>query len=419
MTLLKTSILSLISTVFKMLAGLVINKAISIYIGPSGLALIGQFQSFSQLTMIAAQGAINNGVVKYTAEYRLNNKKLPLLFSTSVKISLMTSILVGGLLILLSKTAASEVLLDIKYQYIFIIFGFTIILFVFNGLFLSILNGLKEISTYIKINIIQSIYALLFTSTLIIFFGLNGALIALATHQSVILLVTLYFLKNHPIIKWNHFIKPFNKPIAKKLMAYSAMAITAAIMVPISHLIIRNYLGSTIGWNQAGYWQGVWYISNTYLLVITTALSTYYLPRLSEIGSNRELISELKKGYKLLMPIMICCALIVFLLKDIIITILFTKDFLEMRNLFLWQIVGDVFKIASWLFTYIMIAKSMTKIFITTEIIFGISFIIFSYLFTKNFGLVGMSYAHCINYFLYFLTTLIYFNKSFKSRIEL
>ncbi|NHB96449.1 O-antigen translocase [Photorhabdus stackebrandtii] len=403
MTLFKTSILSLIATAFKMLAGLIINKAVSIYIGPAGLALIGQFQSFSQLIMTAAQGAINNGVVKYTAEYGPNDPKTPALFGTAAKISLATSIIVGSLLILLSQSAAKEILLDIKYQYVFIIFGFTIVLFVLNGLLLSILNGLKEIQTYIKINIIQSIYSLIFTSILIIFLGLNGALIALATNQSIILIVILFLLRKHPIIRWNHFIQPFNRLIAKKLMGYSAMAITSAVMVPVSHLIIRNYLGTTLGWDQAGYWQGIWYISAMYLMVITTALSTYYLPRLSEITNNYELKKEIISGYKLIMPIVVVCALLMYLLKDIIITILFTQDFMPMRDLFLWQIIGDVFKIASWLLAYIMLAKAMVKTFIITEIISGLNFLILSSVMVHHFGLIGITYTYCINYLIYFI----------------
>ncbi len=172
-----------------MLSGLVINKAVSVYIGPVGLAVIGQFQNFSQLVLIAAQGAINNGVVKYTAEYGKESEKLPSLFSTSIRISFTTSIVVGCILAIFSNFFSLKILDDVQYQFIFIIFGFTIILFVLNGLFLSIINGLKEIRSYIKINIIQSIYSLIFTSLLIYFFGLNGALIALATNQSIIFLL--------------------------------------------------------------------------------------------------------------------------------------------------------------------------------------------------------------------------------------
>lgn len=404
MTLVKTSLLSLIATFFKMLSGLVINKAVSVYIGPAGLAVIGQFQNFSQLVLIAAQGAINNGVVKYTAEYGRESEKIPLLFSTSIRISFTTSIIVGCILTISSSFLSLKILDDIQYQFIFIIFGFTIILFVLNGLLLSIINGLKEIRSYIKINIIQSIFALVFTSLLIYFFGLKGALIALATNQSIIFFITLFILKNHKIITWKNFTSSFDKQISKNLFSYSAMAITSAIMVPTSQFIIRDYIGTTQGLNQAGYWQGVWYISTTYLMIVTTALSTYYLPRLSEITSKQELKKEILQGYKILLPIVITCGLIIYFLRDFIIYLLFSENFTPMKSLFTWQIIGDVFKIASWLLAYVMLAKSMTKTFIINEIIFSITLVILAYFFIETEGTIGATYAYSLNYLLYFLT---------------
>lgn len=404
MTLIKTSILSLIATFFKMLSGLVINKAVSVYIGPAGLAIIGQFQNFSQLILIIAQGAINNGVVKYTAEYGKENKLLPYLFSTALKISLITSISTGGILILCSSFFSINILNDINYKFLYVLFGFTIILFVLNNLLLSILNGLKEIRIYIKINIIQSLYSLIFTSILIFILGLKGALIALATNQSIIFFITLYMLRKHEIIIWKNFLHHYDKNISKKLFSFSAMAITSAIMVPSSQFIIRNYIVTTQGLEQAGYWQGVWYISSTYLMIITTALSTYYLPRLSEITNKLELKREIIQGYKILLPIVISCGLLIYILRDFIIYILFSDDFIPMKPLFTWQIIGDIFKIASWLLAYVMLAKSMIKTFIISEIIFSISLILFSYLLISLTGTIGANYAYCLNYFIYFFT---------------
>ncbi|WP_432499441.1 O-antigen translocase [Providencia hangzhouensis] len=417
MTLVKTSLLSLIATFFKMLSGLVINKAVSVYIGPVGLAVIGQFQNFSQLVLIAAQGAINNGVVKYTAEYGKESEKLPSLFSTSIRISFTTSIVVGCILAIFSNFFSLKILDDVQYQFIFIIFGFTIILFVLNGLFLSIINGLKEIRSYIKINIIQSIYSLIFTSLLIYFLGLKGALIALATNQSIIFFITLFMLRKHEVITWKKFTSSFDKKISKNLFSYSAMAITSAIMVPTSQFIIRDYIGTTQGLDQAGYWQGVWYISTTYLMIVTTALSTYYLPRLSEITSKQELKKEVLQGYKILLPIVIACGLVIYLLRDFIIYLLFSDRFSPMKPLFTWQIIGDVFKIASWLLAYVMLAKAMTKTFIISEVIFSISFILLSYLFISlmNFGTIGATYAYCLNYLLYFIVMIFTINSKLSS----
>ena len=217
MTLIKTSILSFIATTIKIVSGLVINKAVATYIGPAGLALMGQFQDFSRLVMTAAQGAINNGVIKYVAEYGKDNARIPILFSTASKISLFSSILVGIVIILFSNYASLNFLKSEDYSYIFVIFGFTIVLFVINSLLLSILNGLKEIKTWVMINIIQSIYSLIFTTLLIIYLGLDGALIALVTNQSVVFLIALWILRKHPVINLENFKGTFDKSEVKKL----------------------------------------------------------------------------------------------------------------------------------------------------------------------------------------------------------
>ncbi|GAB1440036.1 O-antigen translocase [Providencia sp.] len=418
MTLVKTSLLSLIATFFKMLSGLVINKVVSVYIGPAGLAVIGQFQNFSQLVLIAAQGAINNGIVKYTAEYGKENEKLPSLFSTSLRISLFTSVIIGCIIAVFSNFFSLKILDNIQYQFIFIIFGFTIILFVLNGLLLSIINGLKEIRSYIKINIIQSVYSLIFTSLLIYFFGLKGALIALATNQSIIFFITLFMLRKHEVITWKKFTSSFDKKISKNLFSYSAMAITSAIMVPTSQFIIRDYIGTTQGLDQAGYWQGVWYISTTYLMIVTTALSTYYLPRLSEITSKQELKKEILHGYKILLPIVIACGFVIYLLRDFIIYLLFSDSFAPMKPLFTWQIIGDVFKIASWLLTYVMLAKAMTRTFIISEIFFSVTYVLLSYFFIKFEGTIGATYAYCLNYFLYLIIFIFVMKKYFSEKLK-
>lgn len=403
MTLVKTSILSFIATVIKMLSVLVINKAIALYIGPAGLALVGQFQSFIQLVMTVAQGAINSGVTKYAAEYGKEGERIPILFSTASKISLVSSVFVGFGIVLFSNYASEYFLDSVEYNYVFVVFGFTIVLFVINNLLLSILNGLKEIKTWVMVNVIQSVYSLIFTTLLIVFLGLDGALIALVTNQSVIFFIVLWMLRKHKIIKIANFKGAFDKPEAKKLASFAVMTIVSAVLSPVSHLIMRNHIGTSLGWEQAGYWQAIWYISTIYLMVVTTTLGIYYLPRLSEITDRFELSKELFNGYKIIMPIVLAVSLSIYLLKDLIIWLLFTEEFRPMRELFLWQLIGDVIKIASWLLSYLMLAKAMTKTFIYSEIFFTLSLVLMAFAFTNIFGLIGMTYAHALNYTIYLI----------------
>ncbi len=407
MTLVRTSILSFIATAIKIIAGLVINKAVAAYIGPTGLALIGQFQNFTQMVMIAAQGAINNGVTKYTAEYGKDSGQIPILFSTATKISIGSSLFVAASLAIFAEFASLQLLKSEDYAYVFVIFAFTIVLFVINNLLLSILNGLQEIKTWVSVNIVQSIYSLIFTTLLIVFLGLDGALIALVTNQSLIFFIVLWMLRNHEVITLKNLTRAFDKDEAKKLMGFAAMAITSAVVVPTSHLFIRDYIGDNISWEDAGYWQAIWYISTMYLMVVTTTLSIYYLPKLSALKDKAELRAELYRGYKIIIPIVLVMSITVYLLRDVIIWMLFTPEFEPMRELFLWQLIGDVIKLAAWLMSYLMIAKGMSRAFIATEISFSVSFVLLSMYFIDQFGLIGMSYSFACNYTIYFIV--VYF----------
>lgn len=211
-----------------------------------------------------------------------------------------------------------------------------------------------------------------------------------------------------------YFKQGLDKESLVKLSKYSLMAITSALTVPVSHLIIRNYISESLSWDDAGYWQGIWYISTMYLMVITTSLSVYYLPRLSEIQDNNELKKEIFNGYKIIIPIVTVMSIFIFLLKEYIILIAFSDKFMPMMELFAWQLIGDVIKIASWLLAYLMLAKAMTKIFIYTEIVFSTLFVLLSILFVNNFGLIGITYAFSLNYFLYLVVMIFIFRKRFK-----
>ncbi len=411
MNLVKTSYFTFIATFIKILSSLIINKAISIFIGPKGLSLIGQFQNFSQLAMISSQGGINSGVTKYVAEYKEDRDKLLRCISSSYRITFISTLLSSILIIVFAKFEARYFLNDISYTYIFIIFGFSVFFISLNSLLLSILNGLQEVKSYVKINILQSIVSLAITVLLIKYLGIHGVLIALVSNQSIVFLFLLFLFKKHRILNELFVFSFFDKYESKKLLYYSLMTITSAIATPLSLILIRNKIIEKCGIEESGIWQAIWYISSMHLMVITTTLSVYYLPKLSSITDARLLRKEIFSGYKIIIPFVIVSASFIFLMKDYIVNILFTPKFSVIKDLLLFQMIGDVIKISSWLLSYIMVAKAMTKVFIFTEIFFNAIFVLLSFLFVTYFGLIGMTYSYLINYVLYFVFLLFVFRK--------
>nr|MCR4942484.1 hypothetical protein [Campylobacter sp.] len=128
MTLIKTSILTGISTGIKAISLFLINKIIAIYIGPNGLALVGQLQNFIAMITTFSNGAITSGIVKYTAEFKTMQEKAKI-FSTSIGISLICSFILSLTLIIFANYFSNLILKTYEYSSVFRLFGLTIFLF--------------------------------------------------------------------------------------------------------------------------------------------------------------------------------------------------------------------------------------------------------------------------------------------------
>ncbi|QDP72348.1 O-antigen translocase [Legionella israelensis] len=401
MTLIRTSLLNGIAVLVRILTLLGINKLLAVYVGPVGYAALGQFQNAMTMITTFASGAINTGVTKYTAEYYDDEQKQRTVWKTAGTIVFIGSFITSILIAIFSKPMAVWFLKSEDYSGVFLWFAASLIFFVFNALLLAILNGKKEIERYVTANISGSLFALAITAVLAINFGLFGALVALAIFQSVTFFVTLLLCYRAHWFKFSYLLGSFDKRVAKNLAKYTLMALSTAACVPISHIFIRKHLGATLGWEAAGYWEAMWRLSAAYLMLVTTTLSVYYLPRLSEIKDSAELKKEIIQGYRTILPAAFFCAFLMYVLRDVIIQLLFTSEFYPVRQLFLGQVIGDVLKIGSWIMAYLMLGKAMTKHFILTEIIFSANFYCIVVLMTNWWGLQGISWAYAINYLLY------------------
>ena len=189
------------------------------------------------------------------------------------------------------------------------------------------------------------------------------------------------------------------------------MALASAAADPTSQLILRSYLTSQTSLADAGLWEAMNRMSGMYLMVIETSLVVYYLPKLARIDNEAEIQKEVINVFKLIVPPLLVLLLLIFLSKNFIIEILLDDKFKGMENLFAFQLTGDFFKICSWLLAYLMIAKSMTKMFITTEILFSLTFVVFGVIFIPMYGNVGAAMGYAINYLIYLGAMLLIFRK--------
>lgn len=397
-----------------MCTGLVSVKVVAAIIGPAGVALVGQLSNFSTMLLNFSNGCIGSGVTKYLAEFKDDKDATAQYLSTALRITVVCSLICGISLIVLHSLLSELIMQSRDYGYVFVIFGITILLYGLNNLLLSIVNGFKEFRSYVYINIANSIVGVTFTVLLVLTWGLEGALVSAVTYQSVMLFITLWILRKTPWLRWSNFTQKFSKFVASRYFKFALMSLTSVICVPISQMLLRGYVMAEISDVDAGLWEGMNRISAMYLMVITSSFTVYYLPRLSEITDPLELRREIYKSYAIIVPALIAGFALIYLLRFIIIKLLFTPEFVPMQSLFLWQLLGDFFKICSWLLAFLMVAKAMAKAFITTEIVFTLIYIAIGFLLIRLNGIVGLCQAYIANYILYSIAMILMFRKVFQ-----
>lgn len=404
--------LTSISTLVKMVAGFISVKIVSVIIGPSGVALVGQLNNFSSILLTLATGGIASGVTKYISEYKEDDNSIKSYIGTAIRITFVLSAICCFILLAGATFFSKKILLDSEYFYVFLIFGVTILLYSFNALFLAIINGLMNFGLYVKLSIVSSVFGLILSLILVLTFGLSGALINAVTNQSLIFIVAVIFCCRQKIffLSREYIFGRFSKYKAVQYSKYSFMTIISTFGVPIGQLILRSYIIKKFGMEQAGCWEGMNRLSSMYLMVITSSFSVYYMPRLAEMNQVTEIKHEIIRAYKLLIPCMIFGFGTIYLIKDIVIRILFAPEFAPMTLLFKWQLLGDFFKISSWLIAFVMQAKAMVKTFCISEIVFSALYVLLGYLFTNNLGLgiEGVVIGYLIVYIIYFFAMYLF-----------
>lgn len=398
MDLAKTSILNGIAVGTKLVASIVTNKVLAVLVGPSGYAVMGQFQNFISIATSISGGLLANGITKTTAEnYDLERRQYDV-WKTAVRATLALSVAVS-LLILVFQDSLVKWLLNFESISIALVcFALCLPAITLNSVFLSIANGKKEVAVIVISNIVSSAVNLFSTILLAYYFGLKGALVAFAINPAMALFITAFLLNRKTYFRIRNWWGRIDPSVLSSLSSYALMGLVSAIALPAASMTIRGSIVRQLGENEAGYWQAMNGISGILMLAFTSTLSVYYLPRLAEIRDARSLVDEIVKVYRFILPLLIGAALLIYFFRDFIIFTLLTSEFQPMSEMFKFQLIGDVLKITSWVLGYILIGRAMVKIFLITEIGFAVLLTTLTVPMIDLFGLVGPPIAYTITY---------------------
>lgn len=396
------------SILIRMATGVITAKLLAIFVGPSGLAMLGNFRNFlASLESLTTMG-FNQGIVKMVAENKWNSGYLRSWFFTVFSFLFVVLLSVSIGLYTFHERLAGFVFgssFSSDFGFLFVVLAISFPLQVFNGVFVAVLNGLGYFNRVIYINILGNLIGFGLTALLLWKWELEGGLIALIIAPALTFIWSFLWVRKRIGVKWGAWSFNYIKP----LFSFSIMAFCSALLLPVTFFYVRSYLIHNAGLEAAGYWEALQRISGFYLMFATTLGSVYFLPKLSIASDASGLRSLIGDYLGKVLPFFVLGLVVFYVWREWLIKLLLDDSFLPVADLLLGQLVGDFLKAFSLIFGIVFYAKKLVLPFIITEVLFYLVFYFATVYFVDVWGLVGVTIAHAVGYFVYALVLVLYF----------
>ena len=393
-----------ISIVLKIIMGLVSTKLSSIYLGLQGINTLENFRNFTSISDSFSQFGLQNGIVKYSAT------------SHSIKQDQKVISTIFFLLLVTSFIFIFLIILNINYVKFYIFgnqsFGFLVIAYALLSpfanlqfLLLNYLQGKQGHKFVILINSIGYLLNIILSFYLIINYHLIGAMIQLIVVPIILMIISLFIIHKKVVFFNLISIHYVNFSVIKGLLVFSLMNLVSGALTPLSFIFIRYLVQSNLSADEAGVWSSIVRISVFYMTFVSSICNLYFYPKLSKTEIFSEYKAIIAEYYRKFIPIVFLGLLLCFVLQKVVILIIYTEDFLILRDYFYLQLIADFVKTLSLIFGYLLIKKKKIWQFILFEIISLGSYCLGSYIFIEYLKLDGVYYSLIGSLMIYFTVT--------------
>ncbi|MYN47377.1 oligosaccharide flippase family protein [Pseudoduganella sp. FT93W] len=398
-------------TALKMVLSFLSIKITAVYLGPVGLAMVGQFGNFFTLLQAVVGSALNTGVTNLSAQTD-DRAQLRRVWGTAMS----GSLLLGGamaLLVALASYPIAQWLLKDGAYWPAVVGGAVSVPVVMVGLVLNgAINGRKQISLLGRIGMGGALAGTLVFVPLCYLFGVWGGLFAYSLSTCCVCLVTVIAVYWSRDWHWADFGLCWDSAVARQLLAFFPMLLVHAVAEPIAPLLMRDAMLANLGATSTGFWQAALRLSDMYTLVVTTAVTMFLMPHLASIKDDRQFGRELWRMMLQVAGITALGAGVIYLCRDLVISIVFTREFRPVRDLLAYLFLGNIFKLASWPLRMALVIKLRAKWYILVEIGVALAQIGLTHWWLADLGANAANAAYAVSFGLA-LVILLYSNKDY------
>jgi O-antigen/teichoic acid export membrane protein len=393
--------------VVNILISIVRMKVLAVLLGPSGVGLLSIYNSFLGMVQQTAGLGIGFSGVREITSSRGDEATL-----SRVRRVLFAAHLIQGTLAmiavwLLRERIAIWLFGDTLRATEVGLIGIAILFGLLASAQTALLQGLRKIGDLGRVTVIGAFVGTLVGLVAVWFQGERGLISFILLQPLAVVLIALHYTRclPKPIAARLSLVEAWDvwKPMAKLGAAFMLGGLATAATL----LLVRGLISKELGLNAAGYFAAAWGVTMTYVGFLLGAMGADYYPRLTEVIHDKVAAVQLMNdqaqlGLAIGGPVL----LLLIGLAPWVITLLYSSAFEPAVTLLQWQMLGNVFKLASWAMSFSIVAAARGKTFFLMELSFNIAFLGMVFIFLPYLGLEVTAYAFILSYLVYL--TIVY-----------
>lgn len=406
--------------VFNIIISIIRSKVIAIWIGPTGMGIIGLLMSTLKVVGELTRLGLSTTAVREIALTANNNKdkEVSLILATIKKVVWFTGLLGVIATAMLSPLLSQLAFDNYEYTLAFIWISLSLLFGQLTAGQLAILQGFRKLKLLAKANLIGNFLALLVSLPLYYVFRLD-AIVPVIILSSVVSLMVSWFYSNKVAYEK---LKISNKEAyvkAKGMLSLGLMLSLQASISLIAAYVFQLYLSQTGGVDEVGYYLAGFVIINSYVGMVFNAMRTDYFPKLSGIINSKDEVNQTVSQQSVIGILLIGPLVVIFLsFLPFIIQLLYSKAFLVIVGFMSWAILGMLFKTLSWSMGYVILAKGDSRLFIKTSLFFNALMLTLNILGYYFYGLEGLGISFLIYYICHCVGVKIITSKFYKLELH-
>ncbi|MDB4915945.1 MAG: Polysaccharide biosynthesis protein [Gemmatimonadetes bacterium] len=398
------------SSLVSLFVSLVSMKAYALLIGPRGVGEIGVIQGLASLTTLLAGFGIGTGVVRLgtpmlaagdvVGAKRLFSHARILTVGTSIATILIASLVRGPL--------ASSMLGEPSWAWVAVTAVLSGTLGAWATLELGLLNARHAVGAIARATVVGSLGAATIGIGLIWGYGVRAVPIAIAFGQLWTAVVAGFMsIRVERAAKREapmsvHASSPDDIGLLRFGAGYTlSMFLGVGVQYALPAVVVHR-----LGFDAAGQVRAALTISTAYLALFLTAMARDYYPRVCAAPSVDALNRIVNTQLGILLLLGAPLVLVLQVGSPVAVTILFSRSFAPAVEVMRWQLVGELFKFASWTFAYVILGRLPSSTYLLSETTAGATLITGVWILVSRAGIAGVGLAYAASYCCYFLLTM-------------